>query len=52
MVKERIIETTHGLIGEVIVETYDKFMKRRRDRGGWIDTESDSKGRHKSRART
>lgn len=40
MVKERIIETTHGLSGEATVEMYDKFMKRRRDYGGWVDTES------------
>jgi ubiquinone/menaquinone biosynthesis C-methylase UbiE len=39
MVKERTIETTRGLTGEVNVEIYDKFMRRRRDRGGWIDTE-------------
>jgi ubiquinone/menaquinone biosynthesis C-methylase UbiE len=39
MVKERTIETTRGLTGEVNVEIYDKFMKRRRDRGSWIDTE-------------
>ncbi|MDD1778936.1 MAG: class I SAM-dependent methyltransferase [Candidatus Helarchaeota archaeon] len=38
MVKERSIETTQGVTGEVTVEIYDKFMRRRRDRGGWIDT--------------
>jgi len=40
MVKERIIETNHGISGEFNVEMYDKFMRRRRDRGGWIDTDS------------
>jgi ubiquinone/menaquinone biosynthesis C-methylase UbiE len=39
MVKERIIETNHGINGAVIVEPYDKFMKRLRDKGRWIDTE-------------
>jgi ubiquinone/menaquinone biosynthesis C-methylase UbiE len=40
MVKKRIVETMHGISGELNVEMYDKFLKRRRDYGGWVDIES------------
>ncbi len=38
VVKPRIVETNEGIQGEFNVETYDRFMRRMRDRG-WIETD-------------
>ena len=37
MVRPRIVETEEGIQGEFNVETYDRFMRRMRDKG-WIET--------------
>jgi len=37
MVKPRVIETIEGIQGEFNVETYDKMMRRMRDKG-WLET--------------
>jgi hypothetical protein len=38
VVKSRIVETDEGIQGEFNVETYDRFMRRMRDKG-WIETD-------------
>jgi ubiquinone/menaquinone biosynthesis C-methylase UbiE len=37
MVKQRIPETDHGIVGEFNTQTYDDMMRRMRDKG-WIET--------------
>jgi ubiquinone/menaquinone biosynthesis C-methylase UbiE len=39
MVRERVVETDHGIRGEFMVKIYDQMQKRFRDKG-WIETKA------------
>jgi len=39
MVKPRVVETDHGIQGELVVQDYDEMMRYLRDKG-WIETDS------------
>ena len=39
MMKPRVVETDHGIQGELVVQDYDKMMRYLRDKG-WMETDS------------